>query len=56
MHDRSSVTDIATHPGVDFPVAERLNIKAISPPGLPGKVAPNTPKFYVKYIQINCLI
>lgn len=42
--DRSSlIIDIATHPGgVDFPVAERLNIKAISLPGLPGKVAPKT--------------
>ncbi|MGI6307872.1 MAG: dipicolinate synthase subunit DpsA [Dethiobacteria bacterium] len=37
------VIDIATYPGgVDFPVAERLNIKAIPLPGLPGKVAPKT--------------
>jgi len=37
------IVDIATHPsGVDFILAERLNIKAISLPGLPGKVAPKT--------------
>ncbi len=37
------VIDLATYPGgVDFPVAERLKIKAISLPGLPGKVAPKT--------------
>ncbi|NMB41312.1 MAG: dipicolinate synthase subunit DpsA [Firmicutes bacterium] len=37
------IIDIATHPGgVDFAVAERLKIKAISLPGLPGKVAPST--------------
>ena len=42
--DKSAlVIDLATYPGgVDFPVAERLNIKAISLPGLPGKVAPKT--------------
>jgi len=39
----SLIIDIATHPGgVDFAVAERLKIKAISLPGLPGKVAPKT--------------
>lgn len=37
------VIDLATYPGgVDFPVAKRLKIKAISLPGLPGKVAPKT--------------
>ena len=39
----SLIIDIATHPGgVDFAVAERLNIKALSLPGLPGRVAPKT--------------
>ncbi len=39
----SLIIDIATHPGgVDLAVAERLNIKAIFLPGLPGKVAPKT--------------
>jgi dipicolinate synthase subunit A len=37
------IIDIATSPGgVDLAVAERLNIKAISLPGLPGRVAPKT--------------
>lgn len=39
----SLIIDIATSPGgVDFAAAKRLNIKAISLPGLPGKVAPKT--------------
>lgn len=39
----SLIIDIATYPGgVDFALAERLKIKAISLPGLPGKVAPKT--------------
>ncbi len=39
----SLIIDIATHPGgVDYIVAERLKIKAISLPGLPGRVAPKT--------------
>lgn len=37
------IIDISSFPyGVDFAVAERLNIKAILLPGLPGKVAPKT--------------
>lgn len=37
------IIDISSFPyGVDFNVAERLNIKAIILPGLPGKVAPKT--------------
>ena len=37
------IIDISSFPyGVDFAVAERLNIKAIILPGLPGKVAPKT--------------
>lgn len=37
------IIDIASKPGgIDFPVAEKLNIKAILAPGLPGKVAPKT--------------
>ncbi|HHU76099.1 MAG TPA: dipicolinate synthase subunit DpsA [Firmicutes bacterium] len=37
------IIDISSFPfGVDFNVAERLNIKAVILPGLPGKVAPKT--------------
>jgi len=37
------IVDIASYPGgVDTAVAERLNIKAVILPGLPGKVAPKT--------------
>ncbi len=37
------IVDIASQPGgVDFHVAERLQFKALSLPGLPGKVAPKT--------------
>ncbi len=37
------IIDIASFPyGVDFAVAERLNIKTAVLPGLPGKVAPKT--------------
>lgn len=37
------IVDLASTPGgTDFPAAERLGIKAILAPGLPGKVAPKT--------------
>jgi len=37
------IVDIASSPGgTDFPAAEKLGIKAILAPGLPGKVAPKT--------------
>ncbi len=37
------IIDISSFPyGVDFNVAERLNIKSVILPGLPGKVAPKT--------------
>lgn len=39
----SLIIDIATYPGgVDFPLAERLKIKTLFLPGLPGRVAPKT--------------
>ena len=37
------IIDLASSPGgTDFPAAQRLGIKAILAPGLPGKVAPRT--------------
>ena len=37
------IIDLASQPGgTDFQAAERLGIKAILAPGLPGKVAPKT--------------
>ncbi|MBS4024857.1 MAG: dipicolinate synthase subunit DpsA [Clostridia bacterium] len=40
---RALIIDLASQPGgTDFPAAEKLGIKAILAPGLPGKVAPKT--------------
>ena len=37
------IVDLANQPGgTDFPAAEKLGIKALLAPGLPGKVAPRT--------------
>ncbi len=43
IHKQAIIIDLASAPGgVDFKEAERLGIKAILAPGLPGKVAPLT--------------
>lgn len=43
VRPKAVIIDLASTPGgTDFPAAERLGIKAILAPGLPGKVAPVT--------------
>jgi dipicolinate synthase subunit A len=43
VNKRALIIDLASQPGgTDFPAAEKLGIKAILAPGLPGKVAPKT--------------
>jgi dipicolinate synthase subunit A len=52
----SLIIDAASAPyGVDFTFAEKNNIKAILAPGLPGRVAPRTAAFYMKYCMAEYL-
>jgi len=61
MNKNSLIIDLASAPGgTDFELAEKLGIKAILAPGLPGKVAPLTagkilaqvlPKLIYRYVK-----
>ncbi|NLO88876.1 MAG: dipicolinate synthase subunit DpsA [Clostridia bacterium] len=63
VNKEALIIDIATTPaGTNFELAERLGIKAILAPGLPGKVAPRTageilarilPKLIRQYVDKN---